>query len=203
MLRDDFREAAGFFLETVSRIPPDAWDSPGLGAWSVRELVAHTSHTFESLKNSTSPARTATHVELHGPAELYAKLVGAGGKDDDIAERGREGGRGLVDDPVGAIRREAKEALEVLDGVPDDHPTRSLVGGIRFIDWLATRVVELTVHSMDIAEATDIDAQPPSGAMRTTLAVLSEIAVAKGLAAEIAMAATGRRPLRDGFTLFD
>ena len=56
---------------------------------------------------------------------------------------------------------------------------------------------------MDIAEATGIDVKPPAGAMRTTLAVLSEIAVAKGYAAEMTMAATGRRPLRDGFTLFD
>ena len=203
MLRDDFREAVRFFLETVRRIPAEAWDWPGLGTWSVRELVAHTSHTFESLKNSTSPARTAAHVELQGPAELYTKLVGAGGKDAYIAERGKEGGRALADDPVEAIRRAAEEALDVLDDVPDDYPTRSVVGGIRFIDWLATRVVELTVHSMDIAEATGIDAKPPSGAMRTTLAVLSEIALAKGYAAEMTMAATGRRSLRDGFTLFD
>ena len=48
-----------------------------------------------------------------------------------------------------------------------------------------------------------MDVKPPPGPMRATLAVLSEIAVAKGDAAEMAMAATGRRPLRDGFTLFD
>ena len=128
--------------------------------------------------------------------------MGAGGKDDDIAERGREEGRSLADDPVDAIRRAAEEALDVLDDIPDEHPTRSVVGGIRFIDWLATRVVELTVHSMDIADATGIDAKPPAGAIRTTLAVLSEIAV-KGYAAKMVMAATGRRPMRDGFTQFD
>ena len=203
VLRDDFREAARFFLETVARIPPEGWSSPGLGTWSVRELVAHTSHTFESLKGSTSPARTAALVELQSPAESYAKLVGAGGKDDDIAERGREGGRALGDDPADAIRRAADEALDVLDDIPDDHPTRSVVGGIRFIDWLATRVVELTVHTLDLAGATGMDVKQPPGAMRATLAVLSETAVAKGYAAEMTMAATGRRPLRDGFTLFD
>ena len=48
-----------------------------------------------------------------------------------------------------------------------------------------------------------MDVKPPPGPMRATLAVLSESAVAKGYAAEMTMAATGRRPLRDGFTLFD
>ena len=35
-----FDEAADLFVSVVDDVPDSAWDRPGLGSWSVRELVA-------------------------------------------------------------------------------------------------------------------------------------------------------------------
>ena len=40
--RRAFREAGIFFVDAVGRVPPDALDDPGLGVWSVRQLIGHT-----------------------------------------------------------------------------------------------------------------------------------------------------------------
>ena len=40
-IRNTFRESVQQFVDVVERKPPDAWDKPGLGEWTVRELVAH------------------------------------------------------------------------------------------------------------------------------------------------------------------
>lgn len=40
--RTVFLSAAERFADLVRRIPTTAWEGPGLGAWSVRDLVGHT-----------------------------------------------------------------------------------------------------------------------------------------------------------------
>src|SRR4051794_17898417 len=40
--RSALEQAAAFFLATVERVEPTQWDLPGLGEWSVRDLVGHT-----------------------------------------------------------------------------------------------------------------------------------------------------------------
>ena len=39
--RRAFDDAAGWYLATVALVG-DRWDEPGLGEWSVRDLVGHT-----------------------------------------------------------------------------------------------------------------------------------------------------------------
>lgn len=51
VVRAAFREAATFFVETVARIPADAWEKPGLGDWSIRALVGHTSRSFLTVES--------------------------------------------------------------------------------------------------------------------------------------------------------
>jgi hypothetical protein len=62
-------------------------------------------------------------------------------------------------------------------------------------------VVELTVHSLDLAKAVDIAVEAPAAAATVTLNVLTELAVAAGKADDLAMAATGRGALPSGYSL--
>ncbi len=199
-VRNGFKEAARFFVETVTRVPDDRWDAPGLGSWSVREVAAHTAHTFEAISGYESPARTAERIELTNPTDFYLTVLDPG-RSAARDRRAQERGRQLSDSPPSVIRQMANGALAVLDGIPDGHPSQAIGGGVRFIDWLATRVVELTVHGLDIARAVDIDTDAPSAALTVTLNVLSDLAVATGKAGDLAMAATGRGALPSGYSL--
>ena len=59
----------------------------------------------------------------------------------------------------------------------------------------------MTIHSLDIVEAVGLREEPPLGPMETTLYLLADRALATGKATEIALAATGRASLPEGFSL--
>src|ERR671936_1830676 len=100
-VRDAFLGAVDYFIATVARVPADRWDRPGLGEWSVRALVGHTSRALLTVE--TYLAAGAERVDIPGPVEYF--LVGLATADHGaIAERGRQAGAALGDDPAGAGR---------------------------------------------------------------------------------------------------
>src|SRR5205085_7918477 len=100
-VRDAFAEAGDYFVATVARVPADGWDRPGLGEWSVRALVGHTSRALLTVE--TYLAAGAARVDVPGPVEYF--LVGLATADHGaIAERGRQAGAALGADPAEAVR---------------------------------------------------------------------------------------------------
>ena len=80
--------------------------------------------------------------------------------------------------------------------------TRTPTGTLALADYLATRVVELTVHTVDIAVAIGLeDAEPPRAASRVTVQVLAELA-AEPSPSRLLRALTGRAALPEGFNVF-
>ena len=58
-VREAFGEAARAFAELVRSLPADSWDRPGLGKWSVRDLVGHTSRALITVETYLKqPAET-------------------------------------------------------------------------------------------------------------------------------------------------
>ena len=186
MSREAFDQAVGFFLETVRQVPADRWEAPALGVWSVRELVGHTS-------------RAMTLVDQYA-------TVGAGGRtgfgtSEEIAERGKEAGRLLGDDPAGAVDEIAKRVRALVASLPDDHPLETPVGTRGLVAYMATRVSELTIHTIDLASVIGVHVEPPAECILVTLYSLADAAVREGLGTEVAFALTGRTPLPAGFSV--
>ncbi len=46
MIRDAYQSATGVFVETVAQIREPQWHHLGLGVWTVRDLVGHTSRAL-------------------------------------------------------------------------------------------------------------------------------------------------------------
>ncbi len=74
-------------------------------------------------------------------------------------------------------------------------------GLMNLADCLATRTVELVVHGIDVADALGVPAAVPDAALRQTLEVLSETAVAGRLGVPVIRALTGRAALPEGFSV--
>ncbi len=185
MSREAFHLAIGYFTDIVSRVADDAWDKPALGVWSVRDLVGHTS-------------RAMTTVELYATVGPGRATIGTS---DDIAERGREAGRALGTDPLNAVRQIARRVAALVDSLPDDHPMATPVGDPRLIDYLPSRVAELTVHGMDLVDVIGAEISPPEECLRVTLHALADYAVRNGVAKDVAYALTGRKSLGDDFSV--
>jgi uncharacterized protein (TIGR03083 family) len=196
-----FASAARSFAELVREIPASAWDGPGLGDWDLRALVGHTSRSLITV--STYLTTTAEREDITTPAEYYVRVTpSALGIDPaDVAERGRQAGRDLGKDPAATI-----DALvsRVLDDVANaDDPLIEVIGGlgIRLHTYLPTRTFELAVHSLDIAEAADIEHVLPPVVLNEAVGLATRTAIVTGRGETVLLALTGRTSLPPSFSV--
>lgn len=202
MQRDEraaFAEAVEFFLETLTRVRTDRWAAPGLGEWTIRDLAGHASRGITSLEQYL--AQPARAVAIDSPAGYFRAALAAGADHAAIAQRGREAGVELGDDPAATVAAAAQRAGALLNAADDSVVVTTAVGGMRLIDYLPTRTFELTIHSLDLAAALDLSVEPPRLAGRSTLVIISELALLSGRAGDVLLSLTGRRALPPGYSV--
>ena len=194
---DNFAEAAHAYAGLVRRIPDEAWDRPGLGEWTVRDLVGHTSRSLSTVE--TYLGGSTAHEDVTSPAEYYRL---AGSVDPaSVAERGREAGRALgsepspfVDDLVARVLPRVADAADPVIG--------TALGGMRLSQYLPTRTFELVVHGLDISSATELPPPAYSEAVLNEVVTLAATAAVRlGRGSEVLLALTGRGSLPAGFSV--
>jgi hypothetical protein len=188
---------------------PGLWDEVGLGEWTVRELVGHTSRALLTVEAYLDAAAAAdadgpvAAVEVTSPAAYYQRALAAG-TPAVIARRGRETAATLGPTPETAVAAIAARVLARVATLDGNEPADTPAGRIRIAEYLPSRTVELTVHTSDLLQSQGIPAaeqRVPTRAAAATLHVLVDLAAEKGVAAPLLRATTGRAPLPAGFTL--
>ena len=198
-IRDTYLEAGEYFASVVDQVDIDGWDEPALGEWCVRDLAGHTYRAFTTvLSYSAAPG---DKVEIERPVDYFLKVVGGNVDHKQVAELGRAAGLEIIDDPRMMVRGFAMYVKNKLDELGDDHIMDTIVGGMRLIDYLPTRTFELIIHTMDLAKAVGVDSKPPEKGMTATLEILGQIALYRGQALDLVLAATGRGGLPTGFSV--
>src|SRR5690348_8717740 len=105
--RRTYRSAAVAYADIVARIPAERWDSPGLGDWTLRQLVGHTASSalrqVADVLGTPAPAvevATAEGYFAYGrgvPAPVLEAAVAAA--DEDARATAAE----LGDDPAALV----------------------------------------------------------------------------------------------------
>ena len=192
-----FADATRWYQEVLAQIG-DRWLEPGLGEWDVRALAGHTSRSLLTVE--TYLGQPADTVDVASTVDYYAatRLIAAG---PAVAQRGRDAGQALGDDPVAAVAQIASRVLPLVAGLSGNEMLTTIAGGMRIADYLPTRVFELVVHTADLATALGIPAEPPAGPAALALGLICDLAIADGKAATVLLATTGRCELPPGFTL--
>ena len=194
-----FAAAARSVSEAIAQIPANAWDGPGLGEWTVRDLVGHTSRSLVTVIDYLARP-VAEEVVLS--ASAYLAAISGGTIDADaVTERGRQAGRDLGDDPASRFHALVDEAVRVAEGTDPDLVVHTIVGGMRVAAYLPTRTFELCVHGLDIAAATGIPVDLPPRAVEEASALAAVAAAQRGLGPDLLLAMTGRRSLPPGFSV--
>ena len=140
-------------------------------------------------------------MTLGHPLDYYAAFrTTAAGEDGAIAERGKEAGRLLGDDLAGAVAALAARVLERVDGAPDDAPVATPAGTMRLIDYLPSRVFELTVHRLDICRAVGFDEATDGPELAVSAVLAAGIASLGCEVPAMLLALTGRRRLPATFS---
>ena len=177
-IRVAYEQATAWYVERVAAVRAEQWQQPGLGEWTVRELVAHGARSFKLVVDYLDAAggSSATEVTGHGPDAYWAMIFGSMADDPDmrdrlagqVADRGRQDAVGLGDDPVHAVWAMADAALNRLATTNDDAIVTSPFGSFTLVDYLPSRVMELVVHGLDVCRAADQPTEPPAAALATT-----------------------------------
>ena len=199
MIREGYRGITDLFIDTVSRVGDTQWQQVGLGEWTVRELVGHTCRaTFGLIENSMD--HPAERLDIERPVDFW-KDMRTPADNAAIAEDGRKAADALGDHPLEAVQTTADRVRAYIDRTPDDALITTRAGGIRLIDYLATRVFECTIHTLDLATAIQVAIELPAPAATIALQLLGERAQLRGHTIPLLLAATGRRPLPEGLSV--
>ena len=195
--RQAFADAAGWFVRTTALVG-DLWAEPGLGEWDVRALVGHTSRSLLTVEAYlASPAETA---EIPSAAD-YFRATRAMAAGPAVAQRGRDAGDALGDDPASAVAEIAARVVPLVDAQDGGTLLTTIAGGMRLEDYLPTRTFELAVHTSDLARALDEPLDVPATSAVQALVLVTELAAGDGRAGPLLLAATGRTGLPPGWSV--
>ena len=195
--RRAFADAAAWFVGTTA-LARGRWSEAGLGEWDVRALVGHTSRSLLTVEAYL--ARPADAVEI-GSAVEYFRATSAMAAGAAVAERGREAGSALGDEPAASVAEIARRVLALVGSTDGSELVTTIAGGMRLADYLPTRTFELAVHTADLATALGIAPDVPATAAAEALRLVADLAVAGGRAGPLLLAATGRPGLPPGFSV--
>lgn len=189
-VRAAFHEGAATLLTALRAIGPEQWDRQGaLGDWTVRELTAHTLRAFITIDGYLSAQPTTDRV-LADASEYYQTVLAGTGVHQGVNARARQAGRQLID-PLGEAENTITQVLALVASTADDEPVNTFAGQITLVEYLATRVVELGVHTLDLQRATGQLPELHPDTAAVVLAVLTQLASP----APLILALTGRAAL--------
>ena len=195
-VRAGFEEGSRTLLHTLRSITADQWDREGaLGEWTTRELAAHSLRAFLTIDGYLLGEPKVDRV-LADAGEYYSTVLTDPSVHHAVATRGHEAGRQLLD-PVGEAEAVVAQTLARVAATADDEPVNTFAGQITLSEYLATRVVEIGVHTLDLQRATGqlMGLHPETSAV--VLSVLTQLASP----APLILALTGRRPLPTDFNV--
>jgi uncharacterized protein (TIGR03083 family) len=173
-VRAAFDDAAATLLATINRVEPHQWELPALGVWTVRELTAHTLRGFTTIDRYLGAEPSVDRL-IADAADYYRTALADPNVHVGVAERGRAAGAQLSD-PVGEGEATAQRVLALVASTGDDDVVNTSVGQMMFIEYLATRVTELALHTLDLQRATgqSLIVRPATSSL--VVALMSELA---------------------------
>lgn len=170
-VRSAFASASDAFLATVREVRD--WDAPGLGVWNVRELVAHVLRAYSTIETYLDAEPSS--ADIIDATAYYRIALSAPSIHEAVAERGREGARALTD-PVPQSEEIARRLRALVDTTSDERLVENFAGRLPFPEYLATRVIELGLHTLDLQQAIGVTSSLPDDVSSLCLDLLQSLA---------------------------
>ena len=195
-VRAAFHDASESFLAVLRAVRPEQWDRPGaLGDWTTRELAAHALRAYVTVDGYLSAAPTTDRI-LADAGEYYATVLSEPSVHQGVLIRARQAGVQLID-PVGEAESTIARVLALVASTADDEPVNTFAGQISLVEYLATRVVEVGVHTLDLQRAIGAPVELADSTTDVVLQVLVQLASPVPLI----LALSGRQTLPVGFNV--
>ena len=199
-LRSSFDHLGQQYIEFTRSLTEDALALPGLGEWTVRELLGHAIRAFSTAAHYLDAPATKDH-RMRTPGEYYrGVLASSPGIHADVAERGKQAGAALGDDPgdvAGTVSTIVEAARARVAAADDDADVNTFAGQISLLSYLATRIVEGGVHLLDLQRAVGRPVGLDPHSAQIVLLTLAET----GDVTTLILALAGRSQLPPGYNV--
>lgn len=179
--------------------PADLGRPTRLGDWTLQVLLAHIVRGVDRLR-----AYLAAPVPPEAEVTWLTYWDGIGDATaEDVSRRARSFVERIQGRPIPAVWDEAsRRSIEEAEACDPDRLLLSPFGGIRLDHYATTRVLELTVHGLDVRRSLDLEEVATPLALEVSAAVLEARLGGRrpdGLRddVEFVLAATGREPHPD------
>lgn len=176
--------AAGLWM------PADRWTArSGLGEWTVRELYAHVGRGVSVLADLLAQDPAGGEPDLPDAGAYFAALkpLGAAGA-AQVAKTASAWAAERSDEALVATFRDPAAMIITALPAAGNRVVRSIAGTIRVADFAVTRILEATVHLLDLDAVASHTGLPAPDAMRRCVDVLTDLTPP----ADFVRAATGR-----------
>ncbi|SDN07096.1 maleylpyruvate isomerase family mycothiol-dependent enzyme [Actinacidiphila guanduensis] len=167
----------GHVRTAVRGLTGEQWKWPaGLPGWDVRLLVVHVLRQVQAIRLVLDKPAPAPGAPVLGP-DRWALSTGGIADRLDAGTREQEA---RTEDPLAALEQEA-DALPALreEAVRTDRLVPSPFGAMRALDFTVTRLVELVVHSDDLARAAGVEVGLDRQAVAAAVRVLADALAVK------------------------
>ena len=178
----------------------ERWEAPSaLAEWSVAGLAGHLAgqaiHTGDRLREEPGSDPIPLDEHYHRVTWIGAEVGDE--QSVDIREGGQRTAAEGVDALVGQVRQARVQLPELLASTSPDRPVLIPWQGwsVRRDDFLTTRMMEITVHSDDLAASVGLNApELPDEVLRPVLSLLTRLAMRRhGQSAVVAALARAER----------
>jgi Mycothiol maleylpyruvate isomerase N-terminal domain len=209
-MRSDFVGAAKVGRDLIAhpRVT-ETWDDPSaLHRMSVGALACHLARQIILVKRALkAPSATQPLATL---AEHYERALWVGADvDAEINVAIRQGGERVAAAGPDVLLARLDRAIKLLDtaigGVPDGHQVTPPAGpwSLAFDDFLTTRLMEIVVHSDDLACSVGVATpEVPDGAEQQVLGLLVDLARRRHGAPAVLRALTRRERAPESILIF-
>ncbi|MCB0951838.1 MAG: maleylpyruvate isomerase N-terminal domain-containing protein [Microthrixaceae bacterium] len=196
-LRRAFSEASRFVMDLADGIDESRWGDPGVGDWTVAELCVHISRAGSTISDYAAEPAERT---VMSSTDYYLVVLADASIHSAVAER-TKAQAAEVSEPIPEFLRSVfEQAEQTMQRTPSSAVLGSRAGGITLEDYLPTRVTELVVHGIDLADALGCEPEVPATAMAVTLETLADLSMHRPdvlAPADVVRALTGRGNLPD------
>ena len=167
---DAFTAEARAAQDTITQVTGEQWHQPGLGEWTVAELVAHLVRAAD---------RTTTYLDqpvdgdepAHDRVGYFQFDVAAAA--DAVANRSREDAARIGTPALPSAFEQAwVTTADRVRALSPDHLMTTLRGPMHVSEYLATRVLELTIHHLDLSRALGLRATTTDEGIAVTEQIL-------------------------------
>lgn len=171
-VRATFLEAGAAFVAVVEGLDTRRLDDPATSSWTLRELVAHATRGLLTVETTVAARVDASTRWLSSASAYFSTAMSAPQVHAGIVQRARDAAAAVGDEPGRYARAALAGVTPLVEATPLDREVQHLAGRLRFDEYLATRVVELTLHTADVQLASGQEVAFPEAASALTRDVL-------------------------------